>query len=126
MKKLNSMDHKIKKSNTGSAFKDDKRPPPRRLTSIRTNAQLNVSYSGINIQQYVNEMSLCPSEAIALNPSQFPLDTFELLGKGPMNFLILSESEHYNDMFLYLSKQANGETFGCTDDPLRVILIVQN
>lgn len=92
----------------------------KKLKSLKPNASPNVSFSEINIHQYVREMSICPSEAIALNLTNLPGDTFEKLEKGPMNFLVVCNSPLYDGMFLYLSRQTNGETFGCTEDPQKV------
>ena len=89
------------------------------MKPLKPNGNINVACSEIDIHQYVHEMSLSSSEAMILNPSQVPVDTFDMLSKGPQNFLILFESKHYDNHFLYLPKQGAGETFGCTDNPER-------
>ncbi len=118
------MEPKLQKAVT--AFKPEELQPPRRHKSLKPNTALTVYYnSEINIHQYVSEMNISPCEAVALSPAaKFPPDTFESLGKGPMNFLILCGSVHYDNMFLYLSKQTAGETFGCTDDSVRVCVFL--
>ncbi len=109
---------KLQKATTSRMGEDT--PQAHRMKSLKPNMSINVTYSDINIHQYVREMSDRPSEAVALDPECFPDDTLESLGKGPMNFLLVFDSAHYENTFLYLFKQTPGETFGATDNAERV------